>query len=146
MVFSELGRVPLDRRIRRWRSYRLLRFGHIEPCGGTCRCTTSTSCAIRLIGRNINAMRLAPNDQIHEERQKHNASRNACRKDIERYIERSQSEVRVILTQKVVPEGVRIVERAGAVLAAHRLPEQAGRVHNGAIYDGTRNITTQSDC
>lgn len=84
MVCSELGRLlpSLDRRIRWRRSYRLLRLGHIEPCGGTCRSTTWTSCAsILLIGRNIDAMRLAPNDQIHEERQKHNASRNACRRE-----------------------------------------------------------------
>lgn len=42
-----------------------------------------------------------------------------------------------------MPEGVRVVERAGAVFAAHRLPEQTGGVHNGAIDDGTRNITKQ---
>lgn len=42
-----------------------------------------------------------------------------------------------------MPEGVRVVERAGAVFAAHRLPEQTSRVHNGAIDDGTRNITKQ---
>jgi len=44
-----------------------------------------------------------------------------------------------------LPEGVRIVERTGSVLAAHRLPDEAGGVHHCAVDDRTRNIAEQAD-